>query len=119
MSLQFLAFSQKAGFTDSWPLDVMAKVMGQLAKANPQSTIKDVPGSVAFLWDSGNKAADITLITADGEKQQTVKPKDVLWLDSGTTVVATNAAGATLKTQITAEGELRLPKLPRRPSRAP
>lgn len=113
MSLRFLAFSQSNGFTDSWPMETMAKVMGDLAKKNPQGTINDVPGPVAFLWDRSNKTDEVILDTDKGRLTQEVKPGGVVWLQAGTDLSVTRSDGTTQHASVTSNVTCAFPSRPR------
>jgi hypothetical protein len=117
MSLRFLAFHQTSGFGDTLPLDVMTKVFGKMAKANPKSTLADMPGAVALWWDRANRPGTLTLETADGTVKRSVKSNEVVWLQNKTTVTAADADGKTRTAKVLANGEIKIEPNPQAATR--
>lgn len=114
MKLSFLQYATAQGFSQSWPLEVMGKVMKDLAKANPQSTVNDVPGPVAFLWAKGNPPAQVTVVTQGNETVHEVKGGSILWLAANSKLHVPQASGKPLEVKVSADGEAHLPKLAHR-----
>lgn len=108
MRLSFLTFNPAEGFSNSWPMDKMTQVMGKLAKANPKSTLDDLPGVVAFLWPKGAPKATVRVTQGgDGPTEEVaIKPNDVLWLQKDSTLSAQRANGDWEGRRVNAQGEV-------------
>lgn len=121
MRLSFLSFHPASGFVDSWPMERMAQVMGQLAQDNPTSTVDDAPGVVAFLWPKAAPAA--TLRVTRGRhglvEEVSVTSNEVLWLQKDSSVAAQRSNGDWEGRQVNAQGEVRPMKAARPRRRSP